>query len=203
MEVRGEVLESAFIDLLGSIIPSKKAARRIRDSILMAYRERQKASRDESLVLDQEIKVLEQKVFNLHESFVVEQRITDADLYRKMLGRYQQEIAEKKVAGEELDQECTDISKLLDYAFGVLENARTLWLEGTAEQRQRLQRAVFPWGLRYEPSSGFGTPAVSDQFDVLGLFGNEDAVMAALRECSWKPLITWLKCFSTAREASA
>jgi len=152
-------------DLLGCIIPSRQTARRIRDTILSAYRERQVRTHEETRVLDAEIGELERKVFSLHESYVVEQRLTDPDLYQRMLTKYKAELAEKRIAREELEQECTDISKLLDYAFGVLLDARTLWLEADPDQRQRLQRAIFPQGVEYSPASGFGTPATSCQFD--------------------------------------
>ena len=178
VEVRGEVLEGAFLDLLGGIVPSRQAARRIKGTILSAYRERQAASRDEALVLGVEIGELEKKVFSLHESFVVEKRLTDSDLYQKMLTRYKAELAQKRIAREELEQECMDISKLLDYAFGVLLDARTLWLEADPDQRQRLQRAIFPQGVEYSPASGFGTPATSCQFDVLGLLREPEVAVA-------------------------
>ena len=197
------MLEGAFLDLLGGIIPSRSAARRIRDTILTAHRERQATSRAETLALGSEIGELEKKVFSLHESYVVEQRLTDPDLYQRMLTKYKAELAEKRIAREELEQECTDISKLLDYAFSVLLNAKTLWLEGTPDQRQRLQRTIFPHGVEYSPASGFGTPPTSCQFDVLSLLREPEIAVAALKGSSWKSLITWLKGFSTARERSA
>ena len=103
------------------------------------------------------------------------------------------EPAEKRIAREELEQECMDISKLLDYAFGVLLDARTLWLEADPDQRQRLQRAIFPHGVEYTPASGFGTPPTSCRFDVLGLLREPEVAVAALRVSGLNPLIAWLR----------
>ncbi|HPH40506.1 MAG TPA: hypothetical protein PL067_09485 [Bacteroidales bacterium] len=119
-----------------------------------------------------------------------------------MLTKYKSELAEKRIAREELEQECTDISKLLDYAFGVLLNARTLWLEANPDQRQRLQRAIFPHWVEYSPILGFGTPPTSCQFNVLGLFREPEIVMAFLKETPWKNLLVWFKGFSGVQGAS-
>jgi len=112
------------------------------------------------------------------------------------------EPAEKRIAREELEQECMDISKLLDYAFGVLLDARTLWLEADPDQRQRLQRAIFPHGVEYTPASGFGTPPTSCRFDVLGLLREPEVAVAALTEKTWKPVFQWIIGFERIREVA-
>ena len=63
-------------------------------------------------------------------------RLTSAELLASLI----------ELEDARLDQ--IDVEGLLGFAEYVLTNAARLWMEATAEQRPRLQRALFPEGLR-------------------------------------------------------
>jgi hypothetical protein len=46
--------------------------------------------------------------------------------------------------------EAFDVEGVLGFAEHLVANAGRLWVEGTLEQRQSLQRAVFPEGLTFD-----------------------------------------------------
>ena len=46
---------------------------------------------------------------------------------------------------------------MLAFAEHVVLDAGRLWLEGTLDQKQRLQQVLFPKGVTYSPATGFGT----------------------------------------------
>ena len=59
-----------------------------------------------------------------------------------------EQIALASIDLEDARQEEIDVEGLLGFAEYIVTNAARLWMEATAEQRPRLQRALFPEGLR-------------------------------------------------------
>jgi site-specific DNA recombinase len=58
-----------------------------------------------------------------------------------------------------------DVDTAIDYLEHLLWNSAILWETNGLEGKQRIQRAIFPHGLKYSPATGFGT-AVSSFFSV-------------------------------------
>jgi len=52
-----------------------------------------------------------------------------------------------------------NIEGVLRFAENII--APRLWMEGTLDQRQRLQTVLFPKGVTYSNASGFGTAETS------------------------------------------
>jgi site-specific DNA recombinase len=178
LEVRSEILESGFLDLLGQLAPSPEIVRDLRDRVLLIHRDRQVQVHEESRTVDAEIEALESRIFSLHESYVVDRKIVDPKVYRGLLARYQQQLAELRIRKEMLDGEGTDIQGLIDLAFHVLGNAKNLWLEYSPNQRTRLQRTIFPDGVQYLKTEDFGTPLTACEFNVLEFVRGEKDTMA-------------------------
>src|SRR5215831_13512334 len=59
-----------------------------------------------------------------------------------------------------------DIEAVIDFAQHVLLNAARLWTTFSLDQKQRLQKVIFPEGLVYFPE-GFGTAVTSPIFSIL------------------------------------
>ena len=53
---------------------------------------------------------------------------------------------------------------MLNFAEVLLLDMRRLWIEGTLDQRQRLQQVLFPAGVTYDPKNGFGTAETASFF---------------------------------------
>ena len=62
-----------------------------------------------------------------------------------------------------------DIEGVLGFAESIILDARRLWMEGTLDQRQRLQKVLFPKGVTYSHQTGFGTTETSLFFRWLAL----------------------------------
>jgi len=67
---------------------------------------------------------------------------------------------------------------LLGFAEYILTNAARLWMEATAEQRPRLQRALFPEGLRLRDGK-IGTAVTCMAFTQLGTIEGHDSDVAS------------------------
>ena len=72
----------------------------------------------------------------------------DAITYERQRDTMREQIALASIELEDARHEEIDVEGLLGFAEYVLTNAARLWMEATAEQRPRLQRALFPEGLR-------------------------------------------------------
>ena len=90
-------------------------------------------------------------------------------VYHAQLERVEQQTKECQfeLSGR-LDDE-VDIQEVLSGALSVLQNARSMWLKASVDQRQRLQKALFPDGLVYTQNRGFGTPVIGKAFNALRL----------------------------------
>ena len=62
-----------------------------------------------------------------------------------------------------------DMEGVLGFAESIILDARRLWTEGNLDQRQRLQKVLFPKGVSYSNQSGFGTIETSLFFRWLAL----------------------------------
>ena len=56
----------------------------------------------------------------------------------------------------ELDKE-----EIIDYAIKFITDAAAVWREATLDNKQRFQRMIFPKGIKYDFSIGFGTAEIS------------------------------------------
>jgi hypothetical protein len=74
--------------------------------------------------------------------------------------RYQQLNAQIHTARERLavvTRNSLDVETALGYLSHLLWNAHILWETSDLDTKQRLQRAIFPEGLKYDPEQRFGT----------------------------------------------
>jgi hypothetical protein len=71
-----------------------------------------------------------------------------------------------------------DVEGLLRFSEGVLCNAAQLWTDAAPEQKQRLQAALFPQGLRMRDGR-FGTVVTSLAFRYFGENSGSDSGMAS------------------------
>jgi hypothetical protein len=75
-----------------------------------------------------------------------------------------------------------DIEGVLGFAETLILDARRLWMEGTLDQRQRLQKVLFPKGVSYSNQSGFGTTETILFFRWLALVQEKNEVWRPRRD---------------------
>ena len=66
----------------------------------------------------------------------------------------------------ELEIAQLDVESVLEFAQHVLHNASRLWTEAFLDQKQRLQKVLFPEGLSFSEGK-LGTPKTSLAFNIL------------------------------------
>ena len=76
----------------------------------------------------------------------------------------------------------------------MVQNAGRLWYEmDELNHRQRLQRALFPEGLSYGQSEGFGTAANTYPVRIVQEFSADASRMAPHTLCGSNTLQVWLR----------
>jgi hypothetical protein len=68
-----------------------------------------------------------------------------------------------------------DVEGIVAFAEHVLSQLARLWSDSSPDQRQRLQKVLFPQGVTYSPNGRFGTAETSVIFRLLQALpaGNE------------------------------
>jgi hypothetical protein len=95
----------------------------------------------------------------LDDAFLYTQKI-DAITYERQRDTLREQIALATIELEDARLDQLDVEGLLGFTEYVLTNAARLWMEATAEQRPRLQRALFPEGR--EPPEGVTSDLTRD-----------------------------------------
>ena len=165
VKVRKETLEKLFIEFLRKLIPLPAYLKLFGAIVLDVWKEKQADSALESAALKDRLKNLEWK----------EQELIDALLYSKTIDKvlFDNQMAkvkeEKTLTEMELHQlrlEELDVEAMLSFSQYVLLNAARLWQEASLDQKQRLQKALFPDGLSFSQGK-FGTARTSILFEIL------------------------------------
>ena len=160
VKVAKSEMENQFLDFLRGLRPRPEYLRLFREIVLDVWKQRQDEAKLGCGVLQRRITDLEDRRRRLLEAYVYKSTV-DADLYRREDDRLSQEIAMARLELHEAVLEELDIEGVLDFAEVVATDAARLWIEGSLDQRQRLQAALFPRGVTYAPGRGFGTAETS------------------------------------------
>lgn len=202
MNVRKEVLETAFGDFLENLMPPVDEVTDLRHQLIDGHIRRQQAAGEELAAIDSEIADLEGRLKTLHSAYVFEKRITQ-DVYEKMVTDLQKEIARRRIQKTEIHEESVDLEALLDQALRFVSNSKCLWENADSERKSVIQRLLFPSGLGFTRNLAFGNPVDSHQIDVLSFFGFRNSLLAVLCADGWNPFLAWLRGICSALKVPA
>jgi hypothetical protein len=123
--------------------------------VLDVWRSKQRETERLQRDLEAHIAEKQQRLDRLDEAFVYERSI-DRSTYERHRDELREQIglAELELNDATLDR--LDVDGVLAFAEHLLTNAARLWIELGLEEKQRLQRLLFPEGLRYD-GERFGT----------------------------------------------
>ena len=127
--------------------------------------------------LELRLSELKRREATLEEAYLYRQSIDRATYERQRdLIRENVALATLEVDDAKLDE--IDVEGLLGFAEFILSNAARLWSESTHEQRQRLQRVLFPEGLRFKDGR-FGTAVTCLAFTKLQPISSQENALAS------------------------
>jgi site-specific DNA recombinase len=173
-----EQFERHFVDYLGGLRPKLEYLRLFREIILDVWKAKQELAKSTTAALVRHISGLEQNRQDLLEAHLY-RKVLKEQVYRNEDNRLDQEIAIAKIELHEGQIEEFDIEGVLSFAETIILDARRLWIEGTLDQRQRLQKVLFPKGVTYSNQSGFGTTETSLFFQWLAVVEKKNKGLAS------------------------
>jgi len=170
-------LETQFVSVLESVQPEPGVMPLFNAIVKDVWNRQQAAAAHERRILEGRLVDLERRETALDDAFIHERRIDERtyergrDRIRVDIGRVQTELAG---FGDEQD----DLDGVLAFAGHVVENAASIWMDAAPAHRQKLQRAIFPDGLRLRDGK-FETARTSFAFNQLQTFAASGASLAS------------------------
>ena len=146
---RREEVERKFVDFLEQLKPKPEYLRLFGEIIVDVWKKKQAKVVTVHDVLLRRLADLKKRKHLLLEAFVYK-RALDQPTYQEEVDRLNEEItlAEMEADDARLDQ--LDIEAAVEFAQYVLLNAGRMWSESGAEQKQRLQKLIFPSSVQFE-----------------------------------------------------
>lgn len=155
LTVRKEVLENAFIEHLTAMQPKPEYLRLFNEIVVDVWRNKRADAVNQLAAINRQLDDLKQRKDKLDEVFIFKAAIDQAT-YERQRNKLNEEIASVEISAYEVKTNELDIDAVLNFSQHVLLNAARLWVSFSLDQKQRIQKVIFPKGLTYLPE-GFGT----------------------------------------------
>jgi site-specific DNA recombinase len=166
VNVSRDTLHAAFVAYLEAMRPKPEFVRLFREIVLDVWRESQREIIVTRKRLQDRLDTLHGKKDRVVEAFLHE-RLIDQATYQRQVANLDEEIASAEVAVHEAHVDEIDVEGVLGFAEHLLSDPARMWSEATLDQRQRLQKVLFPQGVTCSPDGRFGTAETSVIFRLL------------------------------------
>ena len=147
VSIRRDTLHHRFLDLLETLRPRTEYLELFRAIVLDVWRVRTAEAGALRAALEVKLAELRRREELLEEAFLYAKKI-DTMTYERQRDAIREQVALATIELEDARHEEADVEGVLSFAEHVLTNAARLWMEATPEQKTRLQRSLFPEGLR-------------------------------------------------------
>ncbi len=149
-------LEKEFIEHLEKeITPKEKSLLLFKESVLDVWKERGQSFELEAKKYARQLELLETKKKRIYEMREDSSYTKEEFLERK--AEAENEITAAKISLSEARIEQFDIEGSVSYANNCIRDLGRLWFDLSPQLRSRFQKRVFPEGIPYKRSQGFGT----------------------------------------------
>ena len=169
LTVRKEKIEAEFLQLLRKLRPTPGFKKIFKEAVAEVWREKQETTLAAIKAVQRQGDTIRARLKTLTDRWLDCQSQDDAGFFRDQRKRLEQEQAENSHALRHLQTRIVDLDALMSFAFDMLEDASKMWLEASAEVRQKIQWGLFPNGLSYSPETGFGNPVCARAFSIFDL----------------------------------
>ena len=148
-----------------------------REIVLDLWKSRQAETTELRRVLTEKLSRLKKHKQKLVEAFLYEQSIPQ-EVYKEEEHRLKEKILLTEMDLHQVKLEELDIEGILAFAEYLLSNLARLWIDLPLEQKQRLQKIVYPNGITFLDGE-FGTAETSPVFNLLGEFAATESTVVA------------------------
>ncbi len=160
-----DALENKFIEYLSKIKPEKSLLKLFQAIMKDTYNKSTKEAQRNYEILTKQLEEVSDKKSKLLD-LLVSDVISKSD-YNMKATQYEVREADLKSKIAICDIPQNNFEDYLNYACNVLNNLDTFWLNSKIDIKERLQKIIFPNGLRYE-SGVFRNSGTSSLFKLIG-----------------------------------
>ena len=193
-------LERQFAEYLERLQPKAQYVKLLNEIVLDTWKTKQAEALAMTTAVDHQLTELRERKDKLVEAFIYQKAI-DQDTYQRQLDKLTEEITLAEMAANDAKLEAFDVEAVLNFSEHVILNAARLWTEFSLEQKQRLQRVLFPEGVRFS-DAGFGTAATCLIFNLLQQPEAQKTSLAAQTVTGWNQIVQWLHEVNLLREGA-
>ena len=141
-------LERGFVEFLERMQPKPQYMKLFTAIVLDVWKEKQAQNITLNASLRQHLEDLNQRKDRLDETFIYEKAI-DRVTYERQLDKLNEQIMLAEMQERDAKLESYDVDAVLNFAEHVMLNAARLWTEFSNDQKQRLQKVLFPQGVTF------------------------------------------------------
>jgi site-specific DNA recombinase len=164
MNVRAEVVEREFVDMLNRLTPKPERMALIERVFRASWADRNQVAAQESAALKRELATEEarkRRVLNQMADGVLSH-----EDFASMNNEATEKIADLRMRLALSQSGELDLETAIEYLNHLLWNTSTIWQTSDLQGKQKLQRRLFPKGLTFE-KTGFGTPVTHSIYTLL------------------------------------
>ena len=136
------------MEFLERMQPEPQYLKLFSEIVLDVWKEKQAQNVTLNVSLKHHLEELNQRKERLEETFIYEKTI-DRETYQRQLDKLNEQIVLVEMQEREAKLEGYDVEAVLNFAEHVILNAARLWTEFSSDQKQRLQKALFPQGVTF------------------------------------------------------
>ena len=162
VRVGGRQLHVQFSGVLEALKPEPKCLRLFEAIVRDVWEKRRERSLQDTVVAKRRVSELKARLVRLDEKHILDQSV-DRQSYMPLRDKLRADLARAEAVVLDACFEDVDLDVALAASTHVLSNAAELWRGATLEQREALQRALFPNGLVHD-GENFGTAVTSIAF---------------------------------------
>ena len=193
VRARADQLTRAFQEWLARAKPSELFMRRLERAIRSVWNEQIRELKTRETRNNELSRKLRQQLQNLDKAYLLD-RACDVETYREQRQELRARLEATGVAAVRDDVRSLDLDATIQFARTLLQQPERWWTDARPEDKVRLQNALFPQGLKVDPSLNFITDPKDAQTMSYMLFGSTGTV--------WRPQRDSNPCFGLERATS-
>ncbi len=147
MNVRADKLNDLFIANLSQFEYDKKHKAQIGAQLLKAFKEASGKAIEDDKQQKKLITEKQKQLESMEERFVIGD--LTAELYQKYGTKFKQELSEMKAKFTSSGFDSSNLKLAVEKSLKIAENLSQLWLSASFEEKQQLQKLIFPHGVLY------------------------------------------------------
>lgn len=160
-----DALENKFVEHLSKIKPEKPLLKLFKAIMKDTYNNSTKEVQKTYETLNKQLEEVNEKKSKLLDLLISD--IVSKDDYNMKTAQYEAKEADLKSKIAVCDIPQNNFEDCINYACNILDHLDTFWLNSKIEIKERLQKIIFPNGLRYE-SGVFRNSEMSSLFKIIG-----------------------------------